>query len=65
MEEKKIVCDTDVMIDYWDETKARHKETKLILENGRKPTRVEGAANFKTRSEKGILLTILQAFYSL
>ena len=33
MAEKKIICDTDVMIDYWDESNVRHKETKLILEN--------------------------------
>ena len=28
----KIICDTDVMIDYWDATKPRHSNTKAILE---------------------------------
>ncbi|NCA76808.1 MAG: type II toxin-antitoxin system VapC family toxin [Alphaproteobacteria bacterium] len=30
---KKIVCDTDVMIDYWDLSNPRHSQTKLILED--------------------------------
>ena len=29
---KKIICDTDVMIDYWDLTNPRHAQTKSILE---------------------------------
>jgi len=33
MGEKKVICDTDVMIDYWDDRKARHSNTKSILEN--------------------------------
>ncbi len=33
MAKKKIICDTDVMIDYWDKKKARHAETKAALEN--------------------------------
>ena len=33
MAKKKIICDTDVMIDYWDVTKPRHSTTKEILEN--------------------------------
>ncbi len=32
MAEKKIICDTDVMIDYWDERQMRHASTKTILE---------------------------------
>jgi len=32
MEKKKIVCDTDVMIDYWDVRSKRHLQTKKILE---------------------------------
>lgn len=32
MAKKKIICDTDVMIDYWDNTKSRHIVTKSILE---------------------------------
>jgi|SRR5665213_991305 len=32
MAEKKIICDTDVMIDYWDNTNPRHSITKLTLE---------------------------------
>lgn len=32
MEKKKIVCDTDVMIDYWDVKSKRHLQTKKILE---------------------------------
>lgn len=32
MAKKKIICDTDVMIDYWDKTKPRHITTKSILE---------------------------------
>jgi len=31
--EKKIIADTDVLIDYLDESKARHEETVTILEN--------------------------------
>lgn len=30
---KKIVCDTDVMIDYWDLSNPRHSQTKSILED--------------------------------
>ena len=33
MAKKKIICDTDVMIDYWDNTKSRHVVTKSILED--------------------------------
>ena len=29
---KKIICDTDVMIDYWDTSNPRHLKTKSILE---------------------------------
>ena len=32
MAKKKIICDTDVMIDYWDKAKSRHAATKSILE---------------------------------
>lgn len=32
--EKKIIVDTDVLIDYLDESKARHEKTVTILENG-------------------------------
>ena len=32
MAAEMIICDTDVMIDYWDERKARHATTKKILE---------------------------------
>ena len=32
MAKNKIICDTDVMIDYWDQTKPRHSSTKTILE---------------------------------
>ncbi|MDQ3681849.1 MAG: type II toxin-antitoxin system VapC family toxin [Bacteroidota bacterium] len=32
MAKKKIICDTDVMIDYWDQTKPRHLATKSTLE---------------------------------
>ncbi len=32
MATEKIVCDTDVMIDYWDASQSRHAETKTILE---------------------------------
>ena len=32
MAAKKIICDTDVMIDYWDEKQLRHPITKTILE---------------------------------
>ena len=31
--EKKIIADTDVLIDYLDETKARHEKTVAILED--------------------------------
>jgi predicted nucleic acid-binding protein len=32
MATKKIICDTDVLIDYWDISQKRHKETKEIVE---------------------------------
>lgn len=32
MAKVKIICDTDVMIDYWDKTKPRRATTKSILE---------------------------------
>lgn len=32
MAKEKIICDTDVMIDYWDISKPRHASTKLTLE---------------------------------
>ena len=32
MAEKKIICDTDVMIDYFDESNSRHIGTASILE---------------------------------
>lgn len=31
MAKEKIICDTDVMIDYWDKTKPRHTTTKSTL----------------------------------
>lgn len=33
MAKKKVICDTDVMIDYWDLTHPRHAATKSLLEN--------------------------------
>lgn len=32
MAEKKVICDTDVMIDYFDESNSRHIRTASILE---------------------------------
>ncbi len=32
MAKKQLVCDTDVMIDYWDTKSKRHFQTKEILE---------------------------------
>jgi len=32
MEKKLIICDTDVLIDYFDTTKPRHQSTKHIIE---------------------------------
>lgn len=32
MAKKKIICDTDVMIEYWDTAKSRHATTKSTLE---------------------------------
>ena len=32
MAKKKIICDTDVMIDYWDTTKNRDLESKSIID---------------------------------
>lgn len=32
MATKKVICDTDVMIDYWDEKQSRHAQTKINLE---------------------------------
>jgi len=33
MAKKKVICDTDVLIDYWDTSQKRHVETRSILEN--------------------------------
>ncbi len=33
MATKKVVCDTDVMIDFWDASSVRHLKTKSVLEN--------------------------------
>jgi predicted nucleic acid-binding protein len=33
MAKKQVVCDTDVMIDYWDISSKRHMNTKHIVEN--------------------------------
>jgi len=30
---EKVICDTDVLIDYFDSTKPRHQSTKQILES--------------------------------
>lgn len=32
MAKEKIICDTDLMIDFWDKTKSRHVTTKSTLE---------------------------------
>lgn len=32
MAKKQVICDTDVMIDYWDTNQPRHNATKIILE---------------------------------
>ena len=33
MASEKVICDTDVLIDYWDTKSKRHFATKEILEN--------------------------------
>ncbi len=33
MAKNKVVCDTDVMIDYWNISSKRHSQTKTILED--------------------------------
>ena len=33
MDEKTIICDTDVIIDYWNQNSNRHSFTKEVLEN--------------------------------
>lgn len=33
MAKDKAICNTDVMIDYWDNTNPRHAATKFTLEN--------------------------------
>jgi predicted nucleic acid-binding protein len=33
MAKNPIVCDTDIMIDYWDVSSKRHAQTKIILED--------------------------------
>lgn len=33
MAKDKVICDTDVMIDYWDSSNLRHAATKATLEN--------------------------------
>lgn len=32
MAKSKVVCDTDVLIDYWDVSSKRHSQTKTIIE---------------------------------
>jgi predicted nucleic acid-binding protein len=32
MATKQVICDTDVIIDYWDRANTRHNKTKNILE---------------------------------
>ena len=32
MAKRQIICDTDVLIDYWDNTQLRHSATKATLE---------------------------------
>lgn len=32
MAKNKIICDTDVLIDYWDTANSRHSTTKKVLE---------------------------------
>jgi len=32
MAKEKVICDTDVLIDYFDQTRTRHSDTRLILE---------------------------------
>lgn len=32
MAKEQVVCDTDVLIDYWDVSSTRHAETKRVLE---------------------------------
>lgn len=31
--EVKVICDSDVLIDYWDNTRNRHLATKHIINN--------------------------------
>ena len=33
MAKEKVICDTDVMIEYWDKTKLRHATAQSIIEN--------------------------------
>ena len=33
MEKSHVICDTDVMIDYWDRNSNRYDKTKAILES--------------------------------
>ena len=33
MEKNKVICDTDVLIDYFDSTKTRHSQSKEIIDN--------------------------------
>lgn len=32
MAKEQVICDTDILIDYFDVSQKRHQETKLILE---------------------------------
>ena len=32
MAERKVICDTDVIIDYWDQKRPRHLETRQIID---------------------------------
>lgn len=33
MAKSKVICDTDVMIDYWDTKCKRHEQTKLMIDD--------------------------------
>ena len=40
MAKKKVICDTDVMIDYWDKSNPRHATTKSIVEDSIEPDNI-------------------------
>ena len=70
MAKDKVICDTDVLIDFWDTKSLRHLETKALLENqiGLEQvvisaiTKMELLAGASNKSEESRIKKRLQGF---